>query len=138
MYTIKLVTGDNLWSNEGIHVCDENGIVIIVKEDVELQIEDENTFNNVKTILTDERLKRGVDENGKELDKVQQSMESSESYMQTQSQIQELTSEINNLKNLILTLTNLQNVNSNQTTVDVETTQTSEPNEIESNTTTTT
>lgn len=36
---LKLVSGDNLWSSEGVHVCDDKGMAIVVAEDTEVDIE---------------------------------------------------------------------------------------------------
>lgn len=59
---IKILKGEELFSKQGTHICDSNGIAIVAIEDTECEIDDR--IETVKNILKQKRLDRGLDEDG--------------------------------------------------------------------------
>lgn len=59
---IKILKGEELFSKEGTHICDGNGIAIVATEDTECEVNDR--IDIVKNILKQKRLDRGLDEDG--------------------------------------------------------------------------
>lgn len=59
---IKILKGEELFSREGTHICDNNGIAIVATEDTEFEVEER--IDIVKNILKQKRLDRGLDEDG--------------------------------------------------------------------------
>jgi len=57
---IQLFPGDNLWSPQGTHVCDERGIALVVTEDTEVDIADA-VADRCLAIIRDGRVIRGLD-----------------------------------------------------------------------------
>jgi len=60
---IKILPGEFLFSNNGTHVLNEKGIATRAEADTDCEIDAEH-YNRVLTIVTSERLARGLDENG--------------------------------------------------------------------------
>ena len=59
--SIKLRTGENLWSTQGTHVCDENGIAVRCEEDTEISFDSQDTEDRVLEIVRDSRTINGLD-----------------------------------------------------------------------------
>lgn len=60
---IKILKDEYLFSNEGLHICDENGIAIKATEDTDCDVADEH-FERVKELVISGRILKGLDENG--------------------------------------------------------------------------
>lgn len=56
---VTLKSGDNLWSEEGTHICDERGMAIVVTEDTTVDIADE-AYANAWQVIQSWRETRGV------------------------------------------------------------------------------
>lgn len=59
---IKILKGENLFDDNGLHICDENGFAIVASEDCEIDVS--NRVDIVKKLLKDSRELMGLDENG--------------------------------------------------------------------------
>lgn len=57
---ILLRAGEYLWSERGIHVCDENGFAVVLPEDMEVVLDDDVAANGWAVIKADREF-RGVD-----------------------------------------------------------------------------
>lgn len=60
MYTITLIPGDNLWKDELIHECDDNGYVKTCSCFKNIQIEDKNEYIRLKSVINEERKEKGL------------------------------------------------------------------------------
>lgn len=113
MFELKLVPGDFLRSNDGLHICDESGAAIRVEEEIVLQIENEAMYVRTLEYLKLERLNRGVDENGNPLKTEQDIIQERQTQLENRVEViqQEQTNTISNLQNEISELkTMLQNL----------------------------
>ncbi len=59
---IKILKGEEIFSEQGLHICDDNGIAIITSEDTECEVNERVDF--VQQLLTEKRLNRGLDKDG--------------------------------------------------------------------------
>lgn len=59
---IKILKGEQIFSEQGVHVCDERGFAIVASEDTDCEVTDR--IEIVKQILKDQRAMRGLDEDG--------------------------------------------------------------------------
>lgn len=59
---IKILKGEQIFSKEGTHICDEYGFAVTALEDTECEVN--NRIEIVKQILKDQREARGLDEDG--------------------------------------------------------------------------
>lgn len=57
---VTLKPGDNLWSEEGTHICDDKGMAIVVTEEVTVDIADD-AYANAWQVIQSCRETRGVD-----------------------------------------------------------------------------
>jgi hypothetical protein len=60
---IKIKKDECLFSEAGLHICDQNGIALVATEDTECEIADEH-YERVKQLIIEHRLRYGFDENG--------------------------------------------------------------------------
>jgi hypothetical protein len=60
---IKIKKNECLFSEEGLHICDQNGIALTASEDTECEIAEEH-FERVKQLVISHRLRYGFDEDG--------------------------------------------------------------------------
>jgi hypothetical protein len=60
---IKILKDEYLFSNEGTHICDENGIAIKASEDTDCDIAEVH-HQRVYDLVVSNRAFRGLDENG--------------------------------------------------------------------------
>jgi hypothetical protein len=63
---IKILKGENIFNEDGNHVCDEKGFAIKADKDVECEINEDN-FLKVKSIIAEDRKFRGLNEDGSSL-----------------------------------------------------------------------
>jgi len=59
---IKILKGENLFDDNGLHICDKNGFALVANEDCEIDVT--HRVEIVNQILKDSRALRGLDENG--------------------------------------------------------------------------
>lgn len=59
---IKILAGEHLFSEQGTHVCDSNGIALRAVEDVEIEVAERVEI--VLELIKNDRLNLGLDENG--------------------------------------------------------------------------
>jgi hypothetical protein len=59
---IKILKGEELFSEQGTHICDERGFAIIASEDTECEVNER--IEIINNLLKASRLNRGLDENG--------------------------------------------------------------------------
>lgn len=101
MKIINLVAGDNHWNSDGLHVCNDEGIVDIIKENIEL-IVDDDVYKKVIPILIEERERRGCDPSGNYIDfeKIQEEEQTKLNSLinENQNQMTQLTNEITTKK----------------------------------------
>lgn len=98
-FTIKLITGDNSWTENGTHECDELGYVKIVEKPIIITFNDEETYNRVLSIIHQERGRRGLDNDGNRLP-TDDEIKEEETEKQNDNLLQ-LTNEISQLKETI-------------------------------------
>lgn len=59
---IKILKGEELFSEQGTHICNEQGIAIVASEDIDCEVNER--IDIVRELLKASRLNRGLDENG--------------------------------------------------------------------------
>lgn len=130
MFEVKLIPGDFLRSNDGLHVCDETGAAIRVQEEIILQMENEALYVTTLEYLKIERVNRGVDMDGNPLKTEQDIIQERqaqlenrvESIQQEQTNtINNLQSEISELKTMLQNLTNVLTQNNSTSSNNLET-----------------
>lgn len=99
IYIINLIPGDYLWTNNGTHLCDCDGLVCVVKENITLKICDDIIYKHVKETLTNERYNRGLDSDGNQIPSPEETKNQDEE--QKNDTINNLINEIANLKSII-------------------------------------
>ncbi len=62
---IKILKGEQIFSEHGTHVCDDNGFAIIASQDMECEVN--NRIETVIEILKEQRAIRGLDQDGNPL-----------------------------------------------------------------------
>lgn len=60
---LKILKGEALFSEQGLHIIGSDDVAIIASEDTECEIAEEH-FEQVKGIVVSNRLKYGFDEDG--------------------------------------------------------------------------
>ena len=60
---IKLIAGDNDWSTEGHHICNENGFALVLTEEKTINVSSE-VYNRILPIIQDCRVFRGLNPDG--------------------------------------------------------------------------
>lgn len=71
---MKILKGEHLFSKDGLHILDDKGIAIRAEQDTECEILPEQ-LDRVKQIVFNDRLAKGLDENGNEIKKEQPQQE---------------------------------------------------------------
>jgi hypothetical protein len=59
---IKILKGETLYSAQGTHICDDKGFALIAEEDTDCNVQDR--IDIVMQILKEQRLGRGLNEDG--------------------------------------------------------------------------
>lgn len=130
MFELKLIPGDFLRSNDGLHICDENGAAIRIQEEIVLQMENEALYITTLEYLKLERHNRGVDENGNPLKTEQDVMQERQAQLENRVEliqqeqtttINSLQNEISELKSMLQNLTNVLTQNTSTNHVNSET-----------------
>ena len=60
---VKILAGEYLFSEQGVHICNDLGFATKADADVEVEVSDEKV-DHVKTLLAIDRLNRGLDAEG--------------------------------------------------------------------------
>lgn len=60
---IKLIAGDNDWSAEGTHVCDDHGFAIVLTAEKTITVSDE-VYQRIMPIIESGRVFRGLNPDG--------------------------------------------------------------------------
>jgi hypothetical protein len=60
---MKILKGEYLFSEQGTHICDENGFALIAEEDTECHILPEH-LERVQALVIEDRVLRGLDAEG--------------------------------------------------------------------------
>ena len=65
---MKILKGEHLFNKEGLHILDSKGIAVVAGQDTECDILPEH-LDRVKQIVVNNRLAKGLDEDGNEIKK---------------------------------------------------------------------